>query len=263
MFTTFTKMLLTGLFTLGILSGVVTLLRSQSYQQVYPQFDHPLLKATPWSIRTLDEPSLTNIQKTFLENPDVIMKIRARSAKDQTWMVYNAPRLELHTTGTGFIALKTKEELFQLQYKKSKLPLATLSDVLAANPNKRFWIDIDQPASTISKELGGIFQIVKNSDLIVVSSHFQDTTTNMRRLMPNFLAGCSVSETASFQLFANIWMESLPRLACDFYEVKNDHPRLVHEILRRKKVVILPNDSKLPILKDTANVGWLIPNPLN
>ena len=252
-----------------IFLGVFSL-RGCGSQQQYQQFEHPLWTGQSWVVALGGDsnPAPAFSPSAFASaaklSPQIFLGLQVRLTRDGQWIVYGPKDWSTLTSHKGLVSRTDSSELPNIRFQGNQEQVLTLEQFLklpAANP---LWIEILQPATSA---LTPLFQMLKAAQVerrVVLSSPFYDTTSEIRKQSALWLSGSATSEIAKARFMNSLYLESLLTLNGDLLADKYFHERLLVELVKRKKIVLIQTDDpeafqRLPI-KD-AHIGVLTNRP--
>lgn len=251
---------------------VVFALRYVGLKQEFAPYTHPLLNRPFLLVAngggsdqehppfTLD--AYSQIVKT---QPKAILGVPVFATKDNRWVVFGDPYLETLTSGSGLLTDQNWEALKRLHYKKRKnsvcpvprepTPLAKdygivpIQQFLEHFPQAPFLLAIHTKyPHKVSRLISQLNQFDVEKRMIVSSTH-PGVIKEIREAEPSWLFALEGPKLAQAHILSALFLETLANLEGDIVIAKLDNrtstltPRLVKEIARRKKPLLLETNT--------------------
>lgn len=247
----FGRLIFIAIVTLTCIFLGVFGLRSMGSQQQFASFHHPLLEEQrSWIVAQGGDTDHGRVEQTLPALkaahellPEIFLGLDLRLTQDGHWILYKPKNLRTLTTGSGYISHITLDDLNKIQYKGTNEKILTIEEVLAALPNARLFINILQPATPYLQHLTALFDAKDKRQRVVFISPFMDTSRQLREESPDWLTGTTTSEFSKAQFMTSLWLETLVDLPGEVFVFTKAKDRLVSEMLRRKKIVLLATDN--------------------
>lgn len=242
------------IFIITVLCLVLTVfgLRSLGLRTANTELHHPLFLQTPWVIADGGDETVGPSQSlpallsaANYKSPHVLLGLHIRLSSDGHWILYAPPKLETLTTGHGFINRKSLEELKKINFINSTEKIMSLDETFKKIPHAQFYIEILQPANTYLNEVFNLIKKYNLEDKLILTSPFADTLREIREKSGVWLTGASTIELRKVRLMASLFLEPAIEIQADVFEIpKSANPRLIAELLRRKKVLLLRDNGE-------------------
>lgn len=224
----FLRLILIALSSMLILATILFALRQLGALQEFAALKHPLADREFWLIadRAGDASLISSTQSTC---PECLIQLDLRRSLDEIWFV----------TNDLAAALKMSDEL-------ESTGGQTVSDVLKSFPDQPFVLVIhSRDASQLSSLLDQIKSREKKQNL-VIQSPFRQILTDARERRPQWLFGIAPGSITRVLLMESLYIETMADIWADVFITPLKlagrdalSPRLVKELDRRKKILIL------------------------
>jgi hypothetical protein len=223
-------------------------LRSCGSQQSYQQFEHPLWTGQPWIVALGGDSSLSPAfspaaySAAVKLSPNIFLGLQVRLTRNGQWVVYGPKDWSTLTSHKGLVSHSDSSELSNIRFKDNQEHVFTLEQFLKIYSASPLWIEILQPATSA---LTPLFQMLKDAQVerrVVLTSPFYDTTSEIRKNSALWLSGSATSEVAKSRFMNSLYLESLLTLNGDLLADKYFHERLLAELVKRKKIVLIQTD---------------------
>jgi glycerophosphoryl diester phosphodiesterase len=227
---------------------VVFVLRQLGLTTQHSAYSHPLIGEKRWVVAMGGDPnfgpaySRSALAAAAKNNSHYFIGLRIRATQDSEWVVYGSQNLADLTDTSGFIIQKNFNELKNVKYKNSSETLVPLDEAFSLIQKKPIYIIIDQPAGPHLEKLYSLIETNHAEERVVLSSQFMDTNLEIRKKSARWLTGASTSELAKFRFMSSILLETTTELAPDVFVLSKINTRMVDELIRRKKVILIETD---------------------
>jgi glycerophosphoryl diester phosphodiesterase len=197
-------------------------------------------------------------------SPSIILGLQIRLTRDAQWIVYGPKDWSTLTSHKGLVSRTDSAELPNIRFLGGQEQVLTVAQFLKLYTDRPLWIEILQPATSA---LTPLFQMLKDAQVerrVVLTSPFYDTTSEIRKNSAQWLSGSATSEVAKARFMNSLYLESLLTLNGDILSDKYFHERLLAELVKRKKIVLIQTDDpeafrKLP--SQDPHIGVLTNRP--
>ena len=254
------RLLLISILTIIGIGFAGLMLRIIGLSAEYAVPDHPFLRVQhPIVVLGGDEGfapsnSLPALEHVFtLNKPDstFVLGLDLNRTLDGEWILFRDDRLETLTEGSGFIELKTWDEIKNLTLGKElwngqHLHILRLVDVLEKYPTQFLFLNILVRYPDRMNELVRILDKDNQISRFIIQSPFATAIREIRKSRPLWLYGIDPSSVVRFLMMNSLYLEPLADLKADLFVASLQmgdetvfSPRVLQELDRRRKSILL------------------------
>ncbi len=227
-------------------------LRWLGQSQDFAPFNHPLVQQPYLIFAETDgfseapPQSKVAIDKLKKLCPECIPKIDARRSLDGKWYAFPSSSLAEFSSLEGYFSLTPSKTIEKTNH------ILSLQQAVELFPNTPFLIVVHSRDASQLNEVLKALKSRKNQENIILQSPFRQILTDARKQRPTWLFGISPSGMARLVMMEALYIEPMADIWSDLiiapveiHKTKVFTPRLLAELRRRHKLLILENPGPL------------------
>ncbi len=276
-----------ALFRLGIISLVsisgaailLVALRTLGFTQIYSPVRHPLaerdfiLIAKGGALGSAPSHTALAFDQALEIYPNSVLEATIQRTADGEWVLFEHQKLELQTDGAGRVGNHTLAELKnlnaghyyqdpnsgQFQHRDLGLQLMTLDEFLDRYPEQEFVLNVEMRYPFMVSELIGKLSDRSLDGRVIIRSPYSHVLREIKKHYPRWLYKTDPATLFRASIMGSLYIESVSNIWTDIVlttlgEGEGDiSNRMLSEIKRRKKILILDEDKNFSALSDSLS----------